>query len=236
MQTQMRFRPPTPQSTFDAVARRYDFLNSLLSLGLDQRWRYQAVQQLQLPPQAQVLDVATGTGSLALAVAAKAPKDTTVTACDLNKQMLAVAQERIQKSGTRVPIRLVHSPGETLPFNNDVFDAVTIAFAIDDMADRNACAREMFRVLKPGGQIVLLELSLPEHPVLLSVYKVYLQLFPLIGRFLGRGGYGHLREEILTYRGRAAIQELLNNTEFTAYQFKSLTGGLVTVHSARKPE
>lgn len=236
MQTQMKFRPPTPQSTFDAVARRYDFLNSLLSLGLDQRWRHQAALQLKLPPQAQILDVATGTGSLALAIASRVSKDTKITGCDLNKQMLAVAQERIHKSNTQVPIQLVHSPGETLPFSNDVFDAITIAFAIDDMVDRSACAREMFRVLKPGGQIVLLELSLPEHPVLLSVYKVYLKLFPLIGRFFGRGGYGHLREEILTYRGRSAVQELLNNTGFIGYQFKSLTGGLVTVHSARKLE
>lgn len=235
MQTQMRFRPATPQSMFDAVARRYDLLNSLLSLGMDRQWRRQAALHLELPPGARILDVATGTASLALAVAALAPKDAMVVGCDMNEQMLAVGRERLRKSGSKVPIQLLQCPGEALPFEDGAFDAVTIAFAIDDMEDRSACAREMFRVLKPGGQIVLLELSLPDHPLILGLYRIYLQIFPLVGRFFSRGGYGHLREEILAYRGRLAIEELLNETCFTGHQLKSLSGGLVTIHLARKP-
>jgi demethylmenaquinone methyltransferase/2-methoxy-6-polyprenyl-1,4-benzoquinol methylase len=207
----------------------------MLSLGQDRAWRRAAAQALELPPRARVLDLATGTASLAMAVAERAGPGSLVVGVDLNEQMLRVAQQRIEEARLRVPIRLARSAGESLPFRSGSFNAVTIAFAIDDMRDRAACAREISRVLAPGGQVVLLELSLPEQPVLLSIYRTYLKLFPLVGRFISRGGYDHLREEILTYRGRGAVEDLLRPLGFVDYHRRGLTGGVCTLHVARKP-
>lgn len=234
MNPSLQFRPPTPQTTFDRVARRYDRLNAILSLGLDHYWRRQVARTLSVPEPATILDVANGTGSLAMTMAHQFPQATLV-GIDLNEFMLAVAQERLQNAQLTHRMTLVRGSAEQLPFPSHSFDAVTIAFAIDDMGDRQACAAQMFRTLKPGGQIALLELSLPEHPLLLRLYRAYLRIFPVIGRWLGRGGYGHLRQEILTYRGRAAIEQLLTAQGFTQYQWHGLSGGLVTLHWARKP-
>jgi demethylmenaquinone methyltransferase/2-methoxy-6-polyprenyl-1,4-benzoquinol methylase len=229
-------RPPTPQATFDRVAPRYDLFNSLLSFGQDRSWRRSAAQVLVLPASGgRVLDLATGTSSLALAVARHCTTAEMIVGADLNESMLRVGAQRIREEGLSVPIHLVRSAGETLPFRSESFHAITLAFAIDDMRDRQACGQEMMRVLVPGGQVVLLELSLPEHPVLLGIYRTYLRLFPLVGKVFTRGGYDHLREEILTYKGRGAVEDLLKSLGFTRYERGGLTGGVATLHRAFKP-
>jgi demethylmenaquinone methyltransferase/2-methoxy-6-polyprenyl-1,4-benzoquinol methylase len=191
---------------------------------------------LNLSPGERILDIATGTAQLALAAAALAPSDVRIVGCDRNERMLRVGQERIRAARPKAPVDLLRCMGEAMPFRDSAFDGAMIAFAIDDMEDRHACAGEIFRVLKPGGQLVLLELSLPDFPLLLGLYRIYLRLFPLIGRLFSRGSYEHLREEILAYRGRLAIKELLSETGFIEYRWEGLSGGIVTVHVARKPE
>ena len=229
-----RARPATPQELFDRVAPRYDLFNSLLSGGADRRWRRRAARLPDPPPGGTVLDVATGTAGLAIAVAEAAP-DAEVTGCDINAAMLAVGAKKVAGRGLEDRVRLVRAPGEDLPFEDGSFDAVCIAFAIDDMTDRRRCADEMTRVLRPGGRLVLLELAVPEQPVLRSMYLGGLTVMSLLGRARGMDGYRHLREEITTYRGADAIRALLADVGLRGYDRTPLTGGIAVLHTATKP-
>lgn len=183
-----------------------------------------------------VLDVATGTGAFALELADVLPAGSEIVGCDINQNMLRVGRERVARERPRMPIELVEGDGTALPFEDERFDAVTIAFAIDDMPSRETCAAEIFRVLAPGGALVLVELSLPTQPVLLSLYKGYLKLFPMIARFIPRQtSYDHLESEIRGYRGREAVASLLGEAGFVDLRVEDVFGGVIAIHIAKKP-
>ncbi len=222
-------RPRTPQAIFDGVAPYYDALNGILSLGMDRRWRRQTAASLRLRPGARVLDVATGTGALAAEIVRTTSAAVSVTGCDLNERMLSVAKRRSK----RASVEFVRCDATRLPFRDEAFDVVTIAFAIDDMPDREECVREMWRVLRPGGQLALLELSQPDEGPLRTAYRLYLGTFRALRHF-SVDGYSHLEQEILKYRGAGATEELIVRGGFTRYQTKSLTWGIARLHVAEK--
>ena len=224
--TSSRERPKTPQAVFDRVAPFYDTLNSLLSLGMDRRWRRATVAALGLSPGDVVLDVATGTGALAVEIGRSMSGTVRVTACDTNERMLSVARARTEAMAAII----VRCDASRLPFADESFDAVGLSFAIDDMPDRVACVREIRRVLRAGGRVALLELSQPDGEMLAAGYRAYLRVF----RALRRLGYEHLEQEILTYRGATAIEELLGTAGFSSYRRRSLSGGIARLHVARK--
>jgi len=226
-------RPKTPQAIFDRVAPYYDTFNSILSLGIDRSWRRRVAAALELAPGARVLDVATGTGALAVEIVRATAGSASVTGCDINASMLAVAERRFGKAG--LGVELVRCDATRLPFDDETFDAVTLAFAIDDMPDRDACIREIRRVLKPGGKVALLELAQPDGEPLRSAYRLYLKTFRLLRRFSVQG-YDHLEREILCYRGAAAIESLLVRTGFVRYRHTSLTMGIARLHLAERTE
>jgi demethylmenaquinone methyltransferase/2-methoxy-6-polyprenyl-1,4-benzoquinol methylase len=231
IQVSARHRPKTPQATFDRVAPYYDRFNSLLSLGLDRRWRGHAVEALALQPGQRVLDVATGTGALALSILRKTRGTVSVTGCDLNQRMLSVARQRLADAPGQV--ELCCCDATQLPFAAASFDAATLAFAIDDMPDRDACIAEIARVLRPGARFVLLELSQPDTQPLKAAYDLYLDAFRLLRR-VRVDGYDHLAEEIRGYRGPEAIAELLGRHAFGQYTRKALTGGIARIHVATR--
>ena len=227
------FRPKTPQATFDKVAPYYDRFNSLLSLGLDRSWRRSAITALQLQPGEKALDVATGTGALALEMVRRTQGRAAVTGCDLNERMLSIAKQRAAHAGA--DISLICCDATRLPFESGHFDAASLAFAIDDMPDRDACIAEIARVLRPGGRFVLLELSQPDTQPLKGAYDVYLHTFQWL-RTLRVEGYDHLAQEIRGYRGARAIAELLGRHGFTDYQHKPLSGGIARLHRALRSD
>jgi len=224
-------RPKTPQAVFDRVAPYYDTFNSILSLGIDRSWRRRVARALELPRGARVLDVATGTGALAVEIVRATEGEASVTGCDINANMLAVAERRVAKA--KMGVELVRCDATELPFEDRTFDAATLAFGIDDMPDRDACMREIRRVLKPGGTVALLELAQPDGEPLRSAYRLYLRTFRLLRRFSVHG-YDHLEQEIRTYRGAAAVEALLARTGFSRYRHTSLTLGIARLHLAEK--
>lgn len=231
MQSIRNGRPRTPQATFDRVAKYYDVLNSVLSVGLDRRWRRRAVVPLELRPGMRVLDVATGTGALVTEITRLTGGTVSITGCDLNERMLSIAKERVARDGSRID--LIQCDATRLPFEEESFDAVTIAFGLDDMPDRDACMREMWRVLRPGGRLAVLELGQPDLPVLGAAYRLYLRTFRLLS-FFSVEGYRHLEQEILKYRGPAAVESLVVSRGFEKYRRESLTWGIARLHVAEK--
>ncbi|MCP4445920.1 MAG: bifunctional demethylmenaquinone methyltransferase/2-methoxy-6-polyprenyl-1,4-benzoquinol methylase UbiE [Myxococcales bacterium] len=182
---------------FDNLAPRYDLLNRLMSLGVDKRWRRRTVRSLQLRSGDKVLDLATGTGDLAINIARK-HTDVTVVGVDPSAGMLDVGRTKIAKAGLSERITMREGVGEELPFENDTFNAVTIAFGIRNCTDRPQALREMRRVTKAGGRIGILELGEPRRGIMAPIARFHIhQLIPRLGAWLsGAREYRYLQESI----------------------------------------
>tara|TARA_R110002096_G_scaffold436021_1_gene665216 strand:- start:87601 stop:88350 length:750 start_codon:yes stop_codon:yes gene_type:complete len=182
---------------FDNLAPRYDLLNRLMSFGVDKRWRKRTVRSLQLQPGDKVLDLATGTGDLAISMAKKHP-GVTVVGVDPSVKMLEVGRTKITKSGLTERIEMREGIGEELPFEDNTFNAVTIAFGIRNCTDRPQAVREMKRVTKPGGRIGILELGEPRKGFMAPVARFHIhQVVPRLGAWLsGAREYRYLQESI----------------------------------------
>lgn len=228
-------RPKTPQQLFDRVAPHYDLMNSLLSAGSDRRWRRTAAAALRLSPRARVLDLASGTGAMARAVLRRNRALGLVVGCELNEAMLRAGRRRSRHHSGGGRLSNVRATAEALPFPDNSFDAATLAFAVDDFEHPPRAAAELRRVLRPGGQLVLLELSVPSNPVLGALYRASLRALDLVGRIPGLAGYRHLRQEIGAYRGAGAVAALLGGAGFRLVRQRRLSLGLATVHVAFAP-
>jgi len=221
---------------FDAIAPRYDLLNRLLSAGIDRRWRTFAVSQLQVPPDGQVLDIATGTGDVALEIAARTSSSVRIIGSDLTQGMLVVGRDKIAETPYRDRIRLVNAPCEALPHPDASFDGVTIAFGIRNVVDRDAGLGEMCRVLKPGGRAVILEFTTPTNPVFRAVYHRYFRhILPLLGGLLSkRSAYQYLPDSVMEFPDRDTFKQMMRNAGFAAVEHFDLTGGIAAVYVGTK--
>lgn len=222
---------------FDGIAPRYDLLNRLLSLGIDRRWRTFAVRQLQVPEQGRVLDIATGTGDVALEIARRTPASVRIVGEDFTQGMLVRGREKIAASPYAERIQLVNAPCEAIPHPADCFDGITIAFGIRNVVDRPAGLREMCRVLKPGGRAVILEFSHPRSRLFREIYYFYFRrLLPLIGGLLSRrSAYQYLPDSVLEFPDQQQFREMMAAAGFVNLNAYDLTGGIVTVYVGEKP-
>jgi demethylmenaquinone methyltransferase/2-methoxy-6-polyprenyl-1,4-benzoquinol methylase len=212
---------------FSAIARRYDLANHLLSCGVDFSWRKRAAEiVLSWHPQ-RIVDLATGTGDLALALIKKLP-DAEIIGVDFSERMLAIAREK------GLP-RTILADAMQLPFENASFDCVTIAFGLRNLPDYRGGLRQMHRVLRSGGHLLVLEFSLPRLSILRAIYGVYLhRVMPFIGSVLTgeRSAYQYLGDSIEQFPGDEAMLQLLEQCGFSDVRAEPLTGGIVTIYSA----
>ncbi len=222
---------------FQNIAPQYDLLNRILSFGIDRNWRKFAVRQLQIPENGRVLDIATGTGDVALTIAAKTPDSVVIIGEDFTQAMLLHGREKIAASSYADRIKLVNAPCEAIPHPGNLFDGVTIAFGIRNVVDRHAGLREMYRVLKPGGRAVILEFSTPKSRLFRSLYYFYFRrILPTIGGLLSRrSAYQYLPDSVLEFPSRDEFSGMMTNAGFDDVKAHDLTFGIVTVYVGTCP-
>lgn len=220
------------RAMFDDIAPRYDLLNRLLSLGIDRRWRRFAVGQLRVPPNGMVLDVATGTGDVALEIASRTPDSVKIIGEDFTQGMLLKGAEKIAASEYRDRIMLVNAPCEAIPHPSDLFDGVTIAFGIRNVVDRQEGLSEMCRVLKSGGRAVILEFSTPENPLFKTIYTTYFhKILPFIGGLISqRSAYKYLPDSVAEFPPQSEFKQMMTDAGFTEVRHHDLTFGIATVY------
>ena len=221
--------PQFIRRTFASIARRYDFANHALSLGIDYLWRARAAAIVRDWAPRRVLDLATGSGDLALALrGAVAGAD--VIGADFCQPMLLESQK---KGATR----LINADGTRLPFRDGAFDVVTVAFGLRNMASWPAAIGEMARILRPGGHMLVLDFSLPRFAPLRAAYRFYLHhILPVVaGAVTGdRGSYEYLGESIERFPSGAAMTRLIEAHGFTLAKAEPLTGGIVSIYTATR--
>jgi len=219
---------------FSTVTPVYDLLNRVLSLREDVRWR-RFVAACQRPgPRGRVLDVATGTADLALALARR-PERPLVVGLDLVPAMLGPARRKVARAGARV--RLLCGDATALPFPDQSFDAVTIAFGIRNIPHRHRALTEMLRVLVPGGRLYVLEFTTPTRPLVRRLYRLYLEhLLPRLGGLLSGdpASYQYLARTILEFPTPDAFRAEMESAGFTAARSHALTSGIAWVHIAQR--
>jgi demethylmenaquinone methyltransferase / 2-methoxy-6-polyprenyl-1,4-benzoquinol methylase len=218
---------------FDAIAPRYDLLNRIISLGIDQRWRRRTVQALALGPSARVLDVATGTGDLALLIARSHP-DATIVGLDPSARMLDVGREKIAARSLGDRVTLEQGDAERLPYERASFDGLSIAFGIRNVPDRPAALAEMARVVKPGGRVAILELSEPRSGLLgpLARFHVHSVVPALGGLLSGAKEYRYLQESISAFPPPEAFAAVMRAAGLEVLEVAPLTFGVACLYVA----
>lgn len=226
------------QQMFDGIAPDYDRLNHLMSLGVDRSWRRRALREIVTPdlPQ-QLLDIACGTGDFSLAQAHRMHPGSHITGLDLSEGMLAVMREKVQKAGLAERISCEQGDSEQMRFPDGSFDRVTIAFGIRNFAHREAALEEILRVLKPGGRLVILELSVPENKLLRWGYNLYFMHFvPWIGGLISgdKAAYKYLPASVQAFPGRREWTATMTRCGYANVRHRAFTFGLCRMYTGEK--
>ena len=223
---------------FDGIAPDYDRLNHLMSLGVDRSWRRRALKEILTPGKEQrILDIACGTGDFSLEIARRMHPGSSVTGLDLSEGMLAGMREIVAKAGLSERIACLQGDSEAMPFGDGGFDVATIAFGIRNFEHREAALREILRVLRPGGRLVILELSVPENRLLRGCYNLYFKHFvPWIGgRISGNeAAYRYLPASVLGFPGRREWMATMARCGYAEVRHRAFTFGLCRMYSGKK--
>ena len=225
------------RSMFSSIARRYDFLNRLLSIGLDQRWRTRAAKELKPVHDGPILDLACGTGDLAIKLLKSWPSVTKLVGADLSIEMLLIAQKKAAAKGYGSKVSFHQARAEHLPYKDEAFAGAAIAFGIRNFADPLMALKEVHRLLKPGARIVVLEFSLPRGFPLGPIYRFYLtKLLPfLAGLFSDRRAYRYLALSVSDFPAPGDFAHLITQTGFKNVSFRQLNSGIVTLYCGERP-
>lgn len=221
---------------FDNIAPEYDRLDHLLSFNIDRSWRRKtAVKVKKLAPE-RILDVAAGTGDLTIAMAGRIP-GAKVTGGDISEGMLRIGRQKAEAGGLAGRVEFVRADAEALPFADGGFDIVTAAFGVRNFQDIPAGLGEMHRVLKPGGQVFILEFSMPRGKIFGALYRFYFKkVLPRIGGMVAKDydAYRYLPESVGEFPGRDEFLEMLRGTGFVECNARSLTQGVAQIYNGKK--
>jgi len=221
---------------FDSIAFRYDFLNRFLSAGIDVQWRKKAISQLQdLKPQ-MVLDVATGTADVAILTYSQL-KPAKIIGIDISEGMLDLGRKKIEKLGLSKTIELFSGDSETIHYPDAYFDAVTVAFGVRNFQNLEKGLGEMYRVLKPGGKLVVLEFSKPKQTGFKSIYKLYMNVVaPGVGKMFAKNkdAYQYLNDSVQAFPEREQFISIMNRIGYQQTYFKPLSLGICCIYCGNK--
>ncbi len=221
---------------FNNIAPKYDFLNRLLSLGIDQKWRKKALRTLEGHTTNQILDMATGTGDLAI-MANRMLHPKKVIGVDLAPKMLSFAEKKAVKLGMEKTIEFREGDAEQLPFEDDLFDAATVAFGVRNFGDLEKGLSEMRRVLKKGGRIVVLEFTMPRMFPFRQIYHGYFRyILPTIGKITSKDpkAYRYLYESVQAFPDYERFTSVLEKVGFSEARYKSLSLGICAIYTGVK--
>lgn len=222
---------------FNRIAGRYDFMNRFLSARIDVLWRKKAIKLLRKQQPREILDMATGTADMAI-MACKLLNPDRIIGIDLSTEMLEIGRKKVEKEGLEGKIQLQEGDSEAINFSENTFDAVMAAFGVRNFEDLEKGLSEMLRVMRPGGQLVILEFSKPRKRAIRSLYKVYMNIVaPNVARWFrqNREAYEYLRESAEVFPDRRDFIEILNKLGYTDTGYKSLSLGICCIYTGRKP-
>jgi demethylmenaquinone methyltransferase/2-methoxy-6-polyprenyl-1,4-benzoquinol methylase len=225
------------RSVFASVAGKYDVMNDLMSFGVHRLWKLFTLSLTGLRPGQRALDVAGGTGDLALGMLRQVGKGGSVVLSDINPNMLERGRDRLLDLGWAGNVECLVADAERLPFDDNSFDCVTIGFGLRNVTDKPAALNSMLRVLKPGGQILVLEFSHPVAPGLKPLYDAYsFNVLPLLGRFVAgdEASYRYLAESIRMHPNQETLLEMLRTAGYAQVRYHNLSGGIVALHRGYK--
>ena len=225
------------REVFDSVAAQYDLMNDLMSGGLHRLWKRFTIELSAVRSGQTVLDIAGGTGDLAAKFSKIVGADGKVILADINAAMLSVGRDRLIDKGALNNIDVVQADAQFLPFEDNSIDCITIAFGLRNVTDKAKALRSMYRVLKPGGRVLVLEFSKPTSPLLSKVYDAYsFSALPAMGKLItdDADSYRYLAESIRKHPDQESLLEMVEDAGFVDCRYHNMTGGIVAVHRGIK--
>lgn len=222
---------------FHSVAAKYDIMNDLMSGGIHRIWKQFTIEASRARKGHKILDIAGGTGDLAAKFSKIVGPTGQVILADINNSMLNVGRDKLTDKGIIGNIDYVQANAECLPFPDNYFDCITIAFGLRNVTDKDKALRSMYRILKPGGQLLVLEFSKPSNTLLEKVYDQYsFRILPKVGKLVANDAesYQYLAESIRMHPDQETLKSMLLDAGFDACEYHNMTGGIVALHKGRK--
>jgi demethylmenaquinone methyltransferase/2-methoxy-6-polyprenyl-1,4-benzoquinol methylase len=220
------------RTMFDRIAGVYDLMNTAMTAGMHHRWRHRAAELTQLDPGAAALDVCCGTGDLALELSGRVGPEGSVVGCDFSERMLDLARRKAAARDA-ANVRFEWADALQLPYDDDSFDAATVGFGARNLSDLEQGLGELARVLRPGGRLVILEITQPERPPLSAFYSLWFdRIVPLLGTLAGdRSAYTYLPESVKRFPSPHGLAERMARAGFPRVRYLVLAGGIITIHA-----
>lgn len=224
-------------NVFDSVASNYDIMNDVMSFGVHRFWKYYTVLATNVRPNMSVLDLASGTCDLAIKMGKQLAGTGRLVASDINDSMLSIGRERMTDNGLVKNVEFQLANAEALPFDDNTFDLVTMAFGLRNVTNKDKALSEIYRVLRPGGKCLVLEFSKPSDALLGKAYDFYsFNLLPKMGKIIAKDeeSYRYLAESIRMHPDQATLQSMFDTAGFKITKYQNLSGGIVALHQGIK--
>ncbi len=225
------------REVFHSVAQKYDLMNDLMSFGIHRFWKHFSINLCGFRRGQNVLDLAGGTGDLAAKISPLVGDDGNVIIADINNAMLSVGRDRLIDRNLVDNISFVQADAESLPFPRNYFDRIIIGFGLRNVTDKDQALRSMFKSLKPGGKLLILEFSTPKLPGLKQIYDAYsFKLLPMMGKWVAddEESYRYLAESIRMHPNQETLKKMMQDAGFENCEYHNLSGGIVAAHTGYK--